>query len=69
MNFSKGWWRVMEIWIPLISEYGFPVMITLYLLHRIEVKLDTLNDSIKSLAHVLQQPNESKSMKVQKASS
>ncbi|UTW71024.1 YvrJ family protein [Anaerobacillus sp. HL2] len=26
----------MEMWIPLISEYGFPVMVTLYLLHRIE---------------------------------
>ncbi|QOY35292.1 YvrJ family protein [Anaerobacillus isosaccharinicus] len=59
----------MEMWIPLISEYGFPVMITLYLLHRIEVKLDTLNDSIKSLAQSLQQPSESKAMKVQKASS
>ncbi|QOY35279.1 YvrJ family protein [Anaerobacillus isosaccharinicus] len=59
----------MEMWIPLISEYGFPVMITLYLLHRIEVKLDTLNDSIKSLAHSLQQPSESKHMKAQKASS
>ncbi|QOY38238.1 YvrJ family protein [Anaerobacillus isosaccharinicus] len=59
----------MELWIPLISEYGFPVMITLYLLHRIEVKLDTLNDSIKSLAHSLQKPSESKHMKTQKASS
>lgn len=40
----------MEMWIPLIGEYGFPIMITLYLLHRIETKLDTLNDSIKNLA-------------------
>ncbi|OIJ14282.1 MULTISPECIES: YvrJ family protein [Anaerobacillus] len=43
----------MEIWIPLISEYGFPVMITLYLLHRIEKKLDTLNDSMTQLANHL----------------
>ncbi|QOY37122.1 YvrJ family protein [Anaerobacillus isosaccharinicus] len=59
----------MEIWIPLISEYGFPVMVTLYLLHHIEVKLDILNDSIKSLAQSLQQPSESTPMKAQKASS
>ncbi len=39
----------MEMWIPLLSEYGFPIMITLYLLHRIEKKLDLLNDSMKRL--------------------
>lgn len=39
----------MEMWIPLLSEYGFPVMITLYLLHRIEKKLDLLNDSMMQL--------------------
>lgn len=43
----------MEMWIPLISEYGFPVMITLYLLNRIEKKLDLLNESMHSIAHVL----------------
>lgn len=40
----------MEMWIPLLSEYGFPVMVTLYLLHRIEKKLDLLNDSMNLLA-------------------
>ena len=39
----------METWIPLISEYGFPVMITLYLLHRIEKKLELLNSSVQQL--------------------
>ncbi len=39
----------MEIWIPLISEYGFPIVITLYLLHRIEKKLDLLNNSMIEL--------------------
>ncbi|RXI96383.1 YvrJ family protein [Anaerobacillus alkaliphilus] len=53
----------MEMWIPLISEYGFPVMITLYLLHRIETKLDTLNASINNLA------SEKAKMYVKKASS
>ena len=47
----------MELWIPLISEYGFPVMITLYLLHRIEKKLDTLNDSMQSLTNQLSRTN------------
>jgi hypothetical protein len=44
----------MEMWLPLISEYGFPVMITLYLLYRIEAKLDLLNDSVTELARVIQ---------------
>jgi hypothetical protein len=43
----------MEMWLPLISEYGFPVMITLYLLYRIEAKLDLLNDSVTELARVI----------------
>jgi hypothetical protein len=44
----------MEMWLPLISEYGFPVMITLYLLYRIEAKLDLLNESVTNLAVILQ---------------
>jgi hypothetical protein len=44
----------MEMWLQLISEYGFPVMVTLYLLYRIEAKLDLLNDSVKQLAAILQ---------------
>jgi hypothetical protein len=44
----------MEMWLPLLSEYGFPIMITLYLLHRIEKKLELLNDSVNQLALVLQ---------------
>jgi hypothetical protein len=46
----KGVEHLMELWIPLISEYGFPVVVTLYLLHRIEKKLDILNDSVKCLS-------------------
>ncbi|MCA0991464.1 YvrJ family protein [Pseudalkalibacillus hwajinpoensis] len=30
----------------MMLEVGFPVLVTLYLLHRIEQKLDTLNDTI-----------------------
>jgi len=46
----------MEMWIPLLSEYGFPVMITLYLLHRIEKKLDLLTDSMNQLVTILKGP-------------
>ena len=39
----------MEQFIPFISEVGFPIIVTLYLLYRIETKLDTLNETIQSL--------------------
>ncbi|WP_332695193.1 YvrJ family protein [Halalkalibacter lacteus] len=39
----------MEMWLPLLSEFGFPVMVTLYLLHRVETKLDLVNQSILKL--------------------
>ncbi|WP_085522525.1 YvrJ family protein [Tuberibacillus sp. Marseille-P3662] len=39
----------MEQWLSLISDVGFPAVVTLYLLHRIERKLDTLNQSIVML--------------------
>jgi hypothetical protein len=51
-NEHKNWKRrkpIMEQWIQLVSEVGFPIMVTLYLLHRIESKLDTLNASIQML--------------------
>ena len=39
----------MESFIPLISEVGFPIVVTLYLLYRIEAKLDVVVHSIQSL--------------------
>ncbi|MGO4889473.1 YvrJ family protein [Anaerobacillus sp. MEB173] len=39
----------METWIPLLSEYGFPIVVTLYLLHRVEKKLDLVNESVQEL--------------------
>lgn len=39
----------MEQIIPLISEIGFPIAVTLFLLHRIEAKLDNVVQSIQSL--------------------
>ncbi|WP_147534250.1 YvrJ family protein [Bacillus marasmi] len=39
----------MDQVIPFISDVGFPIVVTLYLLHRIEAKLDTVVMSIQSL--------------------
>ena len=39
----------MEQIIPFISEVGFPIAVTLYLLYRIEVKLDMVIQSIQGL--------------------
>jgi hypothetical protein len=35
--------------IALISEVGFPIVVTLYLLYRIETKLDMVVQSIQNL--------------------
>jgi hypothetical protein len=35
--------------IPIISEVGFPIVVTLYLLYRIESKLDMVVSSIQNL--------------------
>nr|WP_295973335.1 YvrJ family protein [uncultured Bacillus sp.] len=39
----------MDQMIPLISEVGFPIAVSLYLLYRIEMKLDMVIQSIQSL--------------------
>lgn len=39
----------MEQLIPFISEVGFPIVVTLYLLYRIEAKLDVVVQSIQGL--------------------
>ncbi|MBT2658814.1 YvrJ family protein [Bacillus sp. ISL-18] len=39
----------MEQIIPLISEVGFPIVVSLYLLYRIESKLDLVVQSIQNL--------------------
>ena len=45
----------MENWVSLMSEVGFPIIITLYLLHRIEKKLEAINDSLIALPHKLRE--------------
>lgn len=39
----------MEQLISFVSDIGFPIIVTLFLLQRIEAKLDTLNATIISL--------------------
>lgn len=36
-------------WIGLVSDIGFPMVITFFLLHRMENKLDALIHSIKDI--------------------
>ncbi|WP_153126084.1 YvrJ family protein [Peribacillus tepidiphilus] len=39
----------MEQLLPFISEVGFPIVVTLYLLHRIETKLDVMIETMQAL--------------------
>lgn len=39
----------METWFSVLTEVGFPIMVTFYLLHRIEGKLNLLIESIHEL--------------------
>ncbi|MFB6468816.1 YvrJ family protein [Cytobacillus sp. Hz8] len=39
----------MDQLVPFISDVGFPIVVTLYLLYRIEAKLDVVVQSIESL--------------------
>jgi hypothetical protein len=45
----------MEQFIPLISEVGFLIVVTLYLLYRIESKLDLVVQSIQNLPERLKE--------------
>ncbi len=39
----------MGDWVSMVKDVGFPIVVTLYLLYRIEGKLDELNTSIQQL--------------------
>ncbi|RJX24925.1 MAG: YvrJ family protein [Dethiobacter sp.] len=43
----------MEEIVPLIANLGFPIAISLYLLVRIEGKLESLTMSIRELSEVI----------------
>jgi hypothetical protein len=42
-------WKKVDQFLPFVSDIGFPIIVTLYLLHRIETKLDTLNETLVEL--------------------
>lgn len=42
----------MEQWIALIQEIGFPIIISFYLLHRIETKLEAIYSVLVSLKNL-----------------
>ena len=44
---------MMEEMVVLIGNFGFPVAVSLYLLVRLEGKLETLTESIHSLSEAL----------------
>ncbi|MFJ7666906.1 YvrJ family protein [Lysinibacillus sp. NPDC097195] len=39
----------MEQWLMMLSDIGFPILISFYLLHRVEEKLDAIHDVLVSL--------------------
>ncbi|WP_096435804.1 YvrJ family protein [Alteribacter populi] len=41
----------METWLGIVVDYGFPMAVTFYLLHRMEKKLDQINRSVLLLHH------------------
>lgn len=44
----------MEDWVMQISNYGFPMVISIFLLVRVEKKLENLSMSINELAKVIE---------------
>jgi len=45
----------MEELFSFTKDIGFPIVVTLYLLYRIEDKLETLNQSIQNLPIMLKE--------------
>lgn len=39
----------MEQWVGFISDLGFPIIVSFYLLHRVEAKLDAIHQALLSL--------------------
>ncbi len=44
---------MMEEWMPLISNLGFPIVVTLYLLVRVERKLEELGHRLSEMAKAI----------------
>lgn len=43
----------MEEFLTAIANYGFPIIVSAYLLVRMEQKLDTLEKAITELSHTI----------------
>ncbi|EPD51085.1 YvrJ family protein [Paenisporosarcina sp. FSL H8-0542] len=39
--------------IQLVGNFGFPIVMTIYLLHRFERKIESLDNTIQNLAKVV----------------
>ncbi|MFD4490259.1 MULTISPECIES: YvrJ family protein [Lysinibacillus] len=39
----------MEQWLSMISDIGFPIIVSFYLLQRVEEKLDAIHEALVSL--------------------
>lgn len=39
----------MEQFVGFVSELGFPIVVSFYLLHRVETKLDAIHEALLSL--------------------
>ena len=39
----------MEQWVMIIQEIGFPILVTFYLLYRIETKLEAIHTVLLSM--------------------
>lgn len=47
----------MDEWLAMIKDVGFPIVITFFLLSRIEGKLDELIQSVQKLPYVQMAPS------------
>lgn len=45
----------MEEWLNLLTDYGFPAVIVIYLLARFEKKLESLTKAITDLIHAVKE--------------
>ena len=51
--------KAMETWMSILTDFGFPAMVTFYLLHRVEGKMNLLIESIHGLPERLNHPGRS----------
>lgn len=40
---------MMEQWVSLVQEIGFPILVSFYLLYRIETKLEAIHEALLSI--------------------